>query len=425
MAGARSRCTGSVEEVAEVLKRHMDVPNFLGYSESMAAPKQPAKLKRKSAFFVDLRRVAPNMSFKQKFMESALKQAAEAISLTKWQRTMTDAQMESWSVSLSKQIRCACRHIQQSMKTTWCRDMLGDRRGEDVEETDQSSSWHRDWRVTRDDRRLETAKRSKSVEDGEEEDQEECDGEAVEDGEEEEQLEPDGEAVEAAEDGEEEEQLEPEANDKDVARAEEQPDGEAVEAVESEAVEEVEDGEEEEQLEPEANDKDVAQAEDHDRRRRVTSKTSPGPMFCGYDSELKQAYRCNMKGQFKEWATKPLEIVEGKQFPIAHFATGPAMECTQISAAEWQSLQTTQPLGGRVRALWEAEYDGKRVLVTLKKQAKRAMLMILTEIDADKERHMRCMVAVNAFGDEGEDTMMCMLRRVFEISIGTRSKQHL
>ena len=384
MAGARSRCSGSVEEVAEVLKRHMDVPNFLGYSESMGAPKQPAKLKRKSAFFVDLRRVAPNMSFKQKFMESALKQAAEAISLTKWQRTMTDAQMESWSVSLSKQIRCACRHIQQSMKTTWCRDMLGDRRGEDVEETDQSSSWHRDWRVTRDDRRLETAKRSKSVEDGEEEDQEECDGEAVEDGEEEEQLEPDGEAVEAAEDGE-----------------------------------------EEEQLEPEANDKDVAQAEDHDRRRRVTAKTSPGPMFCGYDAELKQAYRCNMKGQFKEWATKPLEIVEGKQFPIAHFATGPAMECTQISAAEWQSLQTTQPLGGRVRALWEAEYDGKRVLVTLKKQAKRAMLMILTEIDADKERHMRCMVAVNAFGDEGEDTMMCMLRRVFEISIGTRSKQHL
>ena len=96
--GSRARFAGPPEAVVDILVKHMDVPNFLGYAEDMSGPKQPAKLLRKRCFFVELKGVASKLNFTQKFLQAALQLAYEQC-VVKWRRKMTDEQQMVWKLS--------------------------------------------------------------------------------------------------------------------------------------------------------------------------------------------------------------------------------------------------------------------------------------------------------------------------------------
>ncbi len=120
-----------------ILAEFAKIPNFLGYSEDMNSAKQPAKLLLHGPLFMALQRVDEKLTFTQKTLEQALVITHEACA-AKWGRTMTKPQLQSWSTSLAKQLRTACRHINQSLKTAWVRKLLSmpDVAVEDVAEED-------------------------------------------------------------------------------------------------------------------------------------------------------------------------------------------------------------------------------------------------------------------------------------------------
>ena len=124
--GSRARFAGPPEAVVDILVKHMDVPNFLGYAEDMSGPKQPAKLLRKRGFFVELKSVASKLNFTQKFLQEALQLAYEQCVVKQWKRKMSDEQQMVWKLSLAKQLRVACRHIMQSQKTVWYKKLIGE-----------------------------------------------------------------------------------------------------------------------------------------------------------------------------------------------------------------------------------------------------------------------------------------------------------
>ena len=124
--GSRARFAGPPEAVVDILVKHMDVPNFLGYAEDMSGPKQPAKLLRKRGFFIELKGVASKLNFTQKFLQEALQLAYEQCVVKQWKRKMTDEQQMVWKLSLAKQLRVACRHIMQSQKTVWYKKLIGE-----------------------------------------------------------------------------------------------------------------------------------------------------------------------------------------------------------------------------------------------------------------------------------------------------------
>jgi hypothetical protein len=115
----RSRFDGEPQVLVPVFVKHSNIPNFLGYTEDMAGPKQPEKLVRKRGFFCELAAIYPKLSFSQTFLEKVLELAYDECATKVWKRTMSESQKSSWKTSIAKQVRVACRHISQSKKTSW------------------------------------------------------------------------------------------------------------------------------------------------------------------------------------------------------------------------------------------------------------------------------------------------------------------
>ena len=138
----RARFDGEPDVLVNVFVKHVNMPNFLGYTEDMSGPKQPEKLLRKAAFFVELVDMAPKLTFSQAFLEKVLELSYEKLSTDVWKRTMSDPQKGTWKTSLAKQIRVACRHITQSQKTSWYAKIF-----QPTPDDGGSSSWHRDYRT--------------------------------------------------------------------------------------------------------------------------------------------------------------------------------------------------------------------------------------------------------------------------------------
>ena len=106
----RGRFKGDVSDLAKVLAVHFDVPNCLGYAESMSAQKQPAKLRRKSAMFKELAILMPKLTFSQLLLKQALLEVKDMDEVkAKWQRELNQEQADTWSTALAKQLRTACR----------------------------------------------------------------------------------------------------------------------------------------------------------------------------------------------------------------------------------------------------------------------------------------------------------------------------
>ena len=296
----RGRFKGDVSDLAKVLAVHFDVPNCLGYAESMSAQKQPAKLRRKSAMFKELAILMPKLTFSQLLLKQALLEVKDMDEVkAKWQRELNQEQADTWSTALAKQLRTACRHINQSRTTTWCKALLAAE-----PEDDQSSSWHRDWRV---EKAAEEQDDDGTHEEGEEEDQDEPDGTVeIEDGE--------------GDDGKEEKKAP--ALDEHAPAVEEKPPS---------------------------------------KRLRLGSKTDG--LFVGWDVEMRNAYKCcKTSGANKEYAVK-MECETDKQFPTAVFDDGGRHEVAMISCEEFKLL--TRSRGNS--QLWEGTIDGNRVTVQLKK----------------------------------------------------------
>ena len=154
--GSRARFAGPPEAVVDILVKHMDVPNFLGYAEDMSGPKQPAKLLRKRCLFVELKGVASKLNFTQKFLQEALQLAYEQCVVKQWKRKMTDEQQMVWKLSLAKQLRVACRHIMQSQKTVWYKKLIGEyseyshkANCQNVSDVGSARCWKHVWHVGR------------------------------------------------------------------------------------------------------------------------------------------------------------------------------------------------------------------------------------------------------------------------------------
>lgn len=123
LAASRKRYSGSVEPLVQIIKKFAITPNFLAYPEDLNARKCPAKLVTHGQLFSELFEVSDKLVFAQSKIEEACVRSHDDLAKT-WGRSMTPEQLSSWSTAVGKQLRAACRHISQSMKTKWVQKLL-------------------------------------------------------------------------------------------------------------------------------------------------------------------------------------------------------------------------------------------------------------------------------------------------------------
>ena len=130
-------CRSRVGRRHRFCKRALEVPAFLAYTEKPDGPKQPKKLLKYKEMWKQIKNLHPMMTFTQKQVESAMKAAAVECQKSVWPRKLSDVEMKEWSCSISKQFRSACRHIMQSPKTAWFRQMFAKSEVELVHDDDE------------------------------------------------------------------------------------------------------------------------------------------------------------------------------------------------------------------------------------------------------------------------------------------------
>ncbi len=72
----------------------------------------------------DVRKLHDGLTFTQKVCEQAFGIAEVHCSKNVWPRALTSTEQSEWKVSLAKQFRACCRHITQSHKTAWYRQIF-------------------------------------------------------------------------------------------------------------------------------------------------------------------------------------------------------------------------------------------------------------------------------------------------------------
>ncbi len=91
---------------------HVSGPQFLRYGESLKTAKlQASHIVAAGPLFRSLRNLAPNLSFTDTSVRSALAAVCEGVGRS-WGFTAEEA--DAWCCSMSKRIRIACRHIAQT-----------------------------------------------------------------------------------------------------------------------------------------------------------------------------------------------------------------------------------------------------------------------------------------------------------------------
>jgi hypothetical protein len=181
---ARSRYSGSADDLAAVISRHVKSPTHFVYDES-GGPADVKKLTKHAVFIRDLIVAQKNLSFTQIGMAAAVAQVQNSNGWTS--SFKDDGEATHHATTVAKRIRAACRHVSQAMskKTPpkWVFKLGFAEVQNDVEETEKAE---------------EDGEEEEAEEDGEEDEEEEQEGEEDEDEEDVEAHDQEGEKVNVA-----------------------------------------------------------------------------------------------------------------------------------------------------------------------------------------------------------------------------------
>ena len=115
----RSRYSGEVETLGQVLLKHIKTPTSLGkYDEDpkvVVGKLKSAAIVSQAALFRDLRKLQPNLSFTKSVVEATLKLHAKSFDL--------GDHIDDWVNTISARLRKMCRHIAPT-EVHWVRPRL-------------------------------------------------------------------------------------------------------------------------------------------------------------------------------------------------------------------------------------------------------------------------------------------------------------
>ena len=101
----------AMAQLSALIVETATTPSFFKYGEAMdKSSPNPQALLSISAFWQKLVKIHPTLNFNQSYLVETFQKAYLDLK-DKWSRTMTDDEIKHWSETMSKRIRTACRHI--------------------------------------------------------------------------------------------------------------------------------------------------------------------------------------------------------------------------------------------------------------------------------------------------------------------------
>ena len=349
MALKRKRFDGEPSQLAEILGRHMPLPNFLGYGEDMGCPKQPAKILRVRQMWREVRQLHAGLTFTQDCAKTAFREAALSCGETRWSRPLTKAELKEWEVSIAKQFRVMARHICQSPKTAWVRRLW-------FEQFDSQES------LTAEDSPLPKKQKKELAKDGAEE----------EDGGDSEGWHEEGEEEPAEVDEEQDDAMEPMQRSQPSQQPSQHP--------------------------AEVDEVDGGDASQH---------SQPFVWFPGWDYEFGKAFRARSDTREKDWA---VSIDRSGEHPIATFKDGMKLKVPNITSqqvAETENRQISRP---GLAYFQHRMPSGETIQVRKGKDSRSQLVKILKKVPGIEQPKQLCQASIDKFGaDTPEDIVVSQI----------------